>query len=327
MKIKFRKSFVLLMMVLICFGFLCGFSSNVNAASTSKYDSMTFGEIEQIFLKYLEDNNIDMEVGTQEYTDYIFEEMTGEGDAKLKEHKDYFGITGYFAKYICNLDVLQSTPGWSATKQISTDAFKNKTIRQEREENLQKDALLKKMEKQNPDMQINLSGYTPSKAVKYAYEWVKSRNPDYPNYSNDCTNFVSQCLFNGGVAKTKPSSLPAGTYETKDYWYCEKFPAEFVWRVSTPWIRISGNNNFHDYWAPRVPDGNYASHTTVSNYGQVGDVVLWRHAGTLNRFHTTIITKKSNGIVYLTYHSNDTKDKPINELNNDDTVDWSLLDF
>jgi len=51
----------------------------------------------------------------------------------------------------------------------------------------------------------NIFGYNRLKAVSYADEWcndgpqAKGYNPEYFQYPNDCTNFVSQCLKAGGI--------------------------------------------------------------------------------------------------------------------------------
>lgn len=56
------------------------------------------------------------------------------------------------------------------------------------------------------------NGYSPTNAINYAYKWWDGRNPTYSNYYanyfgctissecwNDCTNFVSQALYAGGM--------------------------------------------------------------------------------------------------------------------------------
>ena len=45
--------------------------------------------------------------------------------------------------------------------------------------------------------------YLPEIAIKYAKKWFNGRNPKYNNYELDQTedvNFVSQCLFEGGIS-------------------------------------------------------------------------------------------------------------------------------
>ncbi len=44
--------------------------------------------------------------------------------------------------------------------------------------------------------------YNRENAVKYALKWAMDRNPTYYNFDDlggDCTNFVSQCVFSGGI--------------------------------------------------------------------------------------------------------------------------------
>ena len=43
--------------------------------------------------------------------------------------------------------------------------------------------------------------YSPSKAQAYADKWWNKRNPHYKSNSKDCANFVSQCLYAGGLSK------------------------------------------------------------------------------------------------------------------------------
>ena len=44
--------------------------------------------------------------------------------------------------------------------------------------------------------------YNRKKAYEYAKKWAYSRNPKYYDFNNiggDCTNFISQCLYAGGL--------------------------------------------------------------------------------------------------------------------------------
>ncbi|MGN7472323.1 amidase domain-containing protein [Brevibacillus sp. SAFN-007a] len=42
-------------------------------------------------------------------------------------------------------------------------------------------------------------GYQPEKAVAYAERYWNATNPAYPRFTDDCTNFISQCLHAGGI--------------------------------------------------------------------------------------------------------------------------------
>ena len=48
--------------------------------------------------------------------------------------------------------------------------------------------------------------YSPTKAKKYADKWWYCRNPEYKKNKYDCANFVSQCLYAGGLSKMTGAS-------------------------------------------------------------------------------------------------------------------------
>jgi len=47
--------------------------------------------------------------------------------------------------------------------------------------------------------------YNGRRAAKYAVTYAKNRNPNYPSFRYDCTNFVSQCVSQGGIS---PRRIP-----------------------------------------------------------------------------------------------------------------------
>lgn len=46
--------------------------------------------------------------------------------------------------------------------------------------------------------------YDRQKAIDYARSWFGAYNPEFYSYSQDCANFVSQCLWAGGLPMTAP---------------------------------------------------------------------------------------------------------------------------
>ena len=53
----------------------------------------------------------------------------------------------------------------------------------------------------NPVIFIDPTGYyNVNKAIEYAKKWWNKRNSNYYSYSQDCANFVSQCLYAGGLS-------------------------------------------------------------------------------------------------------------------------------
>lgn len=77
------------------------------------------------------------------------------------------------------------------------------------------------------------SGYNAKAAVAYANKYANSVNSDYGAESQDCANFVSQCLYAGGVAYT------GSGYSTG--WYFDKSDGH----GSKPWVNVAA---FDEFW-------------------------------------------------------------------------------
>lgn len=134
------------------------------------------------------------------------------------------------------------------------------------------------------------TGYNGAAAAAYADTYWSSYNRSYPSFANsggDCTNFVSQALYNGGILQR---SGPA--YSGDAAWYMYK-TGRNAWAWSTTWINAQHNNNFIL--------GSLAGATVVATYvgvapGQTvpsnasqGDIVLydWTNNGVYD--HEAII--------------------------------------
>ena len=54
-----------------------------------------------------------------------------------------------------------------------------------------------------PMEHVDLDGLTREDVRKYIEEYAdennEKRNPNYPSFSNNCANFVSQCLYAGFI--------------------------------------------------------------------------------------------------------------------------------
>ena len=118
--------------------------------------------------------------------------------------------------------------------------------------------------------------YNADNAIAYADKWATSRNPEYKQYPGvDCCNFVSQCLYAGGMPKNSA-------------WY----PASYAW------INCSGAiDNFKKY-------GTFMS----ANNGNVlrGNPVYydWNSNGVYD--HTAIcVGKNSSGTPIIDAHTGD----------------------
>lgn len=130
--------------------------------------------------------------------------------------------------------------------------------------------------------------YCGTCASNYAEAWWDGRNPKYPNYSNDCTNFVSQAVAQGGLF------MEGG-------WYYFGGGNQ-----SESWASVPANNNW--FLTPGVgsvaatyepPPAYHPSYTPLVR----GDLLYY---GPLNQAlgHATILTGWGS-YDYVNYHTND----------------------
>lgn len=166
-----------------------------------------------------------------------------------------------------------------------------------------------------------LSNYSPSLAANYAKQWWnRTNNTGYPYYArqagqsdsdntmwdpvgslegktrrgwNDCTNFVSQCLYAGGASQIGQES---GPYSSTS-WYYEDF------LLSKPSYSWGGAQNFYSFWSWRVGVKSYASSV------EVGDPISIDFSGDGSIDHTVIVTRLTSpgnyATAYITQHTSD----------------------
>lgn len=150
----------------------------------------------------------------------------------------------------------------------------------------------------NDDQQGPINGYDPIKARDYAYQWWNKRNNEkYSYYSrvsggcydcwSDCTNFVSQAIYEAGIKEQRTG----GTY-----WYYSDEKPSYAWGVA---------NSFFNHFKTR------AEQTRDYWKLEVGDVVNadFDHDGDIE--HSAIVTRVDHSGVYVTQHTADKKDAPL----------------
>ena len=141
--------------------------------------------------------------------------------------------------------------------------------------------------------------YSQQKAVEYAYFWWNKRNPQFYNFESlggDCTNFVSQCLYFGGIEMN---------YNTLGWFY------DGLDFRSPSWTGVEEFYNFAT--KNQSTRGVRAKVVDISQIG-VGDVVqLSQNDG--NFHHTLLVTKilgqNSTDNILVTCHTFDAKDKAL----------------
>lgn len=165
--------------------------------------------------------------------------------------------------------------------------------------------------------------YSPTAATRYASKYAtKYNNEIYTSYSNDCTNYVSQCVRAGGI---KISRIPDDDvnvvninfmYKTKGYWNLEYYtnylfghPINSGWVATSTWIRVDEKDNkgyygFQDYM--RHKKSKTTLEYTCSDEGvknlindaKIGDVIQLKEKGDARCHHSMLIgDKRKNSLV------------------------------
>ena len=123
---------------------------------------------------------------------------------------------------------------------------------------------------------VSAVNYNPSSAVAYAKQYWNNYNPNYPNYNSsggDCANFVSQCLYAGGIPQD-------GT------WY----------NGSSAWISCTAQINYFKSKGYTVID--YAKASDI----KVGNPVYYYNGNSMA--HTAIcVGYSSNGTPLVAAHN------------------------
>ena len=163
----------------------------------------------------------------------------------------------------------------------------------------------------------------PYKAQAYAEQHAKNPSSLYKYYPDgDCTNFVSQCLFHGGMPMKKPKEIPnTDVYPSKTYWYSVGTGSRE--RVSGSWIRV---NDFFPYMDDRFYGYVFDSYEGLIGRAHRGDIIVcgekkvwgpsWSHV---------VLCTVNNGKLCYCGHSNNRLHEPIKTLTSGfDT--WCVFD-
>lgn len=106
---------------------------------------------------------------------------------------------------------------------------------------------------------LSTHSYNKSAAVSYADTWWNSVNPTYHLEANDCTNYVSQAMYEG----TSHVMSNPDNYSTK--WYYDFYTHS----GSLPWLRVDELKTFITTNSGRGPYGSSVGICSL----QIGDVI------------------------------------------------------
>ena len=142
--------------------------------------------------------------------------------------------------------------------------------------------------------------YNRQKAVEYAFEWWNKRNPnfyDFDDLGGDCTNFVSQCLYFGGIEMN---------YSQQGWFYINLNNRAPSWTGVEDFFYFATTNN--------MLTGVKAKLCDIENM-QIGDIVQLKLNGEDRFHHSLIVTKIDFPItpanLYLTSHTYDAINRPL----------------
>lgn len=148
--------------------------------------------------------------------------------------------------------------------------------------------------------------YDRAAAATYADTYWQSYNPAWPSFARkggDCTNFVSQALYAGGIAMR-----PSPPYAGEDAWYMLQSKGR-RWSNSLSWINVQSHHLFLlSLGATQVASySGVAPGALVASNAAQGDVVVYDWNGDGVYDHESIVVA-SDG------------------TNPDGTPNWDLVD-
>ncbi len=144
--------------------------------------------------------------------------------------------------------------------------------------------------------------YNQIAAANYALKYALSSNSSsYRTYTNDCTNFISQCLTAGGWTETG-STL---NRTQSDVWFYNSLGESLT---SYTWAGANNHYQFHKV---------SARSTMGTSTGQLrlGDILQVDFEGDGIVDHTVVVSKEdSTGADYVSYHTTNTLNKPLSQF-------------
>lgn len=165
------------------------------------------------------------------------------------------------------------------------------------------------------DSKVLPANINRSSVVNYALTYWQNYNSNYRNFGGngqggDCTNFASQAMAAGSWAQTGGAAWDYPS--TNEWWY--RFYGQ-----TYSWVNV---NYFYSFMRNR--GRGYTALSFIANFSPFGSFFAPVSTGDLLQFdsnrdgsydHNMIITSKdSRGYIYLTYHSSNTRNRPVLDL-------------
>lgn len=151
--------------------------------------------------------------------------------------------------------------------------------------------------------------YNRIDAVNYSYQFCNSRNPKWFNYDTtggNCQNYVSQCLYAGGIDMDC-----YGEDQWKQYGFENDVEIDLSQKPTgrtASWIQVL---YFNSYARNNTGFGLVAEELDNCYYAEPGDVIQVGYKDSKNMEHSTIVSKVIDQHILVNSNSLDMKDFPI----------------
>ncbi|MEL7568988.1 MAG: amidase domain-containing protein [Eubacteriaceae bacterium] len=143
---------------------------------------------------------------------------------------------------------------------------------------------------------VNPTEYSRTKAIEYAESCFNKRNNQYYGYGQDCANFVSQCLYSGGM----PINGNWYSYKMDDcFFYCGD--------VTITWSRAPEQYAYYkksEFICKNISIKSISDIKDAIKEGvQAGDLIYFDNDIDGTPDHAAMISKVDSGMIYYTAHT------------------------
>ncbi|MBK5461937.1 amidase domain-containing protein [Peribacillus sp. TH27] len=146
-------------------------------------------------------------------------------------------------------------------------------------------------------------------ARAYAKKYYKNYNPSYPEYSQDCTNFVSQILNAGGKSKVVSNSNAKLVSDNK-YWYIKSLPKGGKGR-SASWTVVP---DLYSHLTRKQKGYSSTSKSSIISNAKAGDVIQFKRSDSKRYTHSMWVYSKSSDNLKLSGHTDNHLERSFNAI-------------
>lgn len=249
---------------------------------------VTFDQIQENILQYINSEGLNIEVGTPEYLDFMNRILFDEDSFNLDETTlRYFG--NYAARYV----IVSSENSYEEnanSRSIDNEAFSSelsKSLLNVKEEN---EAITEEMVTTVETVATPRAAYNVAGAQAYAKKYATSRNLMYGYFPGaDCTNFASQVVYEGG-----------GVAKNQKYWNQSS-----AYQIGRNNWNVAGAFTQYMSLERGYLGGEYLYRSQVNANANPGDCIAYKMKDTYDIYHVAFVQSKSNGLIYCTQHTSD----------------------